>query len=297
MNRFRNILYGFVLAALTSQATAVTQTVNFFSFGGGHFKAGGVDPLGHETFIELGAFNEGFEPTFANRGDWKANWHTAKRIAYNVQEQNFDGILNIDDNNAPFTTSNKVWVWVFDRSGNWALYSNAGWFWPDTSGPGFPLECTLAAANIQIVGTTSASNPKLICQLVTDAPSPAVTYTQWADLLLPEGSRGKTTDYDGDGQNNLTEYALGSDATDRSSVSAVVQVRSYSSQNYLSAKISKGSATGITYTVQWSDNLSNWYDTGLTTVADTATLLEVRDPNPIGTATKRFMRVLIESPD
>lgn len=296
MNHLRCIFVGFVLSGLTSQVLAVEQTVNFSTaVNGGHLKANN-QPLGSDTFIELGAFTPGFAPTSLNRASWKQNWNPLARRAYNAQTQYFSGSANITTNTTPYTTTNKAWVWVFDRSGNWALYSDNSWTWPDTSGTALPLDCNPGSANIVVAGQVNATNPRIVCELVTDAPSPGVTYTQWADLVLPEGSRGQTTDYDGDGQNNFIEYAFGTDASNRNSFFTDVRNRDYSGQSYLSAKVLKGWATGLTYTVQWSDNLSNWYTTGLTTVSDTATLLEVRDTNPIGTETKRFMRVMVSSP-
>jgi hypothetical protein len=263
---------------------------------GGHLKANG-QPLGAGTFVEVGAFNVGFDPTPANRASWKTNWNAIQRVVYDVPTQYFDGTVNLTNNNPPFTTSNKVWIWIFDLSGNWALFSNTSWTWPSTAGGGgFPLTCSPDGANITRAGTVSATNPEIICQLVTDAPPPGVTYTDWAAALLPLGAQGKTTDHDGDGQNNLMEYAFGTNPASAGSFSTVVKVKNYSGQDHLAAEIQKYFAVDVTYTVQWSDNLSNWYTTGLTTVENTTARLEVRDTNPLGTNAKRFMRVLVSSP-
>ena len=299
MKRICTFLVGLIYAVLCSQAWAATATVQYLCTpAGGHLKANG-QPLGASTFVEVGAFTVGFDPTFANRASWKANWTALQRVMYNPQTQYFDGSANFTSNDPPFTTSNKVWIWIFDLSGNWALYSNTNWTWPSTVGPGGPPldPFTPGTANITRAGTVSATNPEIVCQLVTDAPPPAVTYTDWANALLPSGARGKTTDHDLDGQNNLMEYAFGTNPANAGSFSSVVKVKNYSGQNHLAAEIQKYWAVNVTYTVQWSDNLGNWYTTGLTTVENTMARLEVRDTNPIGADAKRFMRVLVSSPD
>lgn len=298
MKRFFSFILGLLFASLFAQAWAGTVTVNYFCTpGGGHRKAN-AQPLGADTLVEVGAFSPGFDPTSSNRASWKANWTALQRVVYNPQTQYFDGAANLTSNAAPFTTSNRVWIWVFDLSGNWALFSNTSWTWPSTVGPGgLPLTCSPNTATIVRAGSVSTTNPEIVCQLVTDAPPPSVTYTDWANVLLPAGARGRTTDHDLDGQNNFLEYAFGTNPASAGSFSSVVKVKNYSGQNHIAAEIQKYFAVDVTYTVQWSDNLSNWFTTGLTVVENTAARLEVRDTNPIGAQSRRFMRVLVSSPN
>ena len=77
----------------------------------------------------------------------------------------------------------------------------------------------------------------------------------------------------------------------------MVKVKNYSGSNHLAAEIQNYWAIDVTYTVQWSDNLSQWFTTGLTTVENTTARLEVKDTNPLGTNAKRFLRVLVSSPN
>ena len=299
MKKYHSLIVGLWLVLLTGFSSAALETIYFYNIGGGNIKANG-QPLGDDCFVELGAFTVGFEPSLVNRASWKANWFPIGREAYDVQSQEFDGEAQLSNNNVPFTTANKVWVWVFDSSGNWNLFSNSSWKWPNTSFPiasPFPLQCSPASANIVVAGSTSASNPQLTCELVTDAAGPGITFPQWAELKLPVGFRTKAGDYDGDGQSNLMEYALGTNAADRSNFSAAVQVRDYSGQKYLSAKVNRGFTTGVTYSVQWSNTLTGWQTTGLNTLVNNAVLLEVRDAGILGTDPKRFMRVHINCPD
>jgi hypothetical protein len=281
----------------TGMAAAFTQTVNFSSIGGGHRKAN-LQPLGADCMVEIGAFTVGFNPANQPRDTWQANWHPLKRVQYDAQSLEFDGVANYDSNAAPYTTSNRIWVWIYDRSGNWCVYGNTAWFWPNTSFPsGPPLECAPEYANVSLAGSTGTSSPWITCELVTDASSPRVTFPQWAELTLPVGFRTKGGDYDNDGQNNLMEYALGSDPKNAGSFSTTVIVKDYSGSRYLAALVNKGWTTGVTYTVQWSGTLSGWNTSGLTTVVNNAVSLEMRDAAIVGTDPRRFLRVHILCPD
>lgn len=299
VKHYPSVIVSLLLVVLIGSASAINRSFLVgCASGGGHLKANG-QPLGYDCMVEVGAFTVGFDPESGNRALWKANWHPIKRVNYFTDTQDFTAAVLIENNNVPYTTTNKIWVWVFDSSGNWNLFSNTSWLWPNTNFPDFGLPTTYSpsTANIVRAGSVSNSNPELTCELVTDAAGPGVTFPQWAELKLPEGFRTKGGDYDGDGQSNLMEYALGSDATDRRNFSAAVQVRDYSGQSYLSAKVNRGYTTGVNYTVQWSNTLTGWQSTGLTTLVNSNALLEVRDAAITGTDPRRFMRVHIYCPD
>lgn len=292
---FRMLVFLLLLVGVRS-SYAATATINYQSVNGAGHLQSDLSPLGTYTFVELGAFTPGFEPTSLNRSSWLANWTPLHRVVYNATLRNFSGTANIESNTSPFTTTNKVWVWVYNRNGQWCLFSRTSWLWPNTSGPSpFPLSCNPAQANIVVAGSVSSSSPVMICQQVTDANGPTLSYTQWADFVLAEGQRGRTTDTDGDGQSNWYEYAFGSDPNNRLDVSTVVSISPYSGQPHLNAKIRRGWVTGVNYSVQWSDNLTSWNTTGLTTIVNGPTLWEVRDSNPVGFFGRRFMRVHITS--
>lgn len=285
------------LCLVTGLASATSTSIYFTSTGGGHRKAN-LQPLGADCVVEMGAFSVGFNPAVEPRSAWKANWHPLKRVLYDAQSLEFDAEAVFDSNASPFTTSNKIWVWVYDRSGNWCVYGNTSWTWPDLSFPVvFPLYCPPEEANITLAGSTNSSSPWITCELVTDAASPSVTFPQWAELTLPDGFRTKGGDYDNDGQSNLMEYALGSSPDDAKSFSTTVIVKDYSGQPYLAALVNKGWTSGVTYTVQWSGTLSGWNTSGLTTVVNNAVSLEVRDAAVVGTDPRRFLRVSILCPD
>jgi hypothetical protein len=277
---------------------AATVTINYASAGrAGHLQSNSA-PLGSDTFVEMGAFSPGFVPTAANRNVWLANWTRLHRVNYHAGLGTFSGVANLESNVSPFTTSNRIWLWVYNRDGDWCLYSNSSWTWPNTSGVSpRPLNCSPANANIVVAGTVSNSTPRLVCEKVTNAGSPKVSFTEWANSVLPPGLRGKNQDADGDGQSNIMEYALGSDPNRRSEIAQVVAPRSVAGLQHLGVRVNRGWGTGVNYVVQWSDNLITWHSTGLQTVVDTPTTLEVIDPNPTGFFQRRFMRVQVVSED
>lgn len=285
----------FLLACLQLAGGAWGNAVNFFTASGASHVKNNNQPLGKETYIELGAFAENFTPTTANRSQWRANWTGIKRVAYNATTSFFDDSVTLTNNNAPFTTTNRVWLWIFDRSGQWCLMGNSNWRWPLSIGPSFPLDVSPGLSNEVLAGTVSTS-ALVKCELVTDDAGPTVTYEEEAALLLPADVRGPHQDADGDGQSNWYEYAFGSNPVDRNSTSQVVAVRNDSGQSYLTAKINRGWTSGVNFQVQWSEDLRTWQSTGMTSVVSSLRLLEVRDSAPIGANAKRFMRVRITSP-
>lgn len=292
------ILLGLVMLQGWAWATGVT--LNFTNSGAQNNLKSDLTPLGADTFVEIGAFTPGFTPTALNRASWAVNWTALKRVRFDAVFGFFDGAANLLNNNSPFLTTNNVWVWVYDGSGQWCVYGRDTWKWPDANSffPPTGIGYTPSQANIAVAGSVSSTTPRLVCEQVTDAASPSVSYADWATLWgLPAGSAGKAQDADKDGRSNLYEYALGGLPLDARQDSSVVSILPYSGQPHLAAKISRGWVTGVTYTVQWSENLTNWFTTGLTTVANTPPLLEVRDADPVGTADRRFLRVLVSSPD
>lgn len=287
----------FLLACMQLAGGAWGNAVTFFTVSGAQHWKHNNQPLERDTFVELGAFAENFTPTSANRSLWRANWTGIKRVAYDASARFFSDTVTLSNNNAPFTTGNRIWLWIFDRSGQWCLMGNPDWLWPLVSigPPALPLEVSPTLANVVLAGTVSTS-PLVKCELVTDDAGPTVTYEEEAALLLPADVRGPHQDADGDGQSNWYEYAFGSNPVDRNSTSQVVAVRSYSGQSYLSAKINRGWSSGVDFQVQWSEDLRTWQSTGMTPVVSSLRLLEVRDAAPIGANAKRFMRVRITSP-
>lgn len=126
-------------------------------------------------------------------------------------------------------------------------------------------------------------------------------FADWiATFDLPEGERGAGDDPDGDGIDNLLEYALGGNpAVANRDLLPVIGVESEGDSAYLSIGYSKNAlATGIDYVVEVSADLVNW-DSNETNPGATVMVLEdagsaiVRDATPISDANRRFIRLRI----
>jgi hypothetical protein len=134
---------------------------------------------------------------------------------------------------------------------------------------------------------------------VTDVhlESPRARFDLWAEDL-PEGKRGPGDDADGDGVNNLLEYAFRSSSTDSSSKPPLVSGRIESSGSsyevlvpYLS-QLAEGTLQSSADMVTWQDHPVQWLDSKPVTGAHTWTHQSVTIP--VSTEdTARFFRVKV----
>jgi Zn-dependent metalloprotease len=128
--------------------------------------------------------------------------------------------------------------------------------------------------------------------------APAWSYAYWQSTFVPTIG-AITADDDGDGLNNLIEYALG---TDPSASSTAI-----TSSNYLT--IEKATAgglvfaqlrlrrtlvrEGITFTLQRSSDNSAWIDAGTAVVTDSASELVLRDSLAVQFSQARYFRLRV----
>lgn len=135
-----------------------------------------------------------------------------------------------------------------------------------------------------------------------------VAYQDWrtshftADELANAAISGPTADPDGDGVNNLLEYAFGLDPTDtsRDGLPAMSTTR-VDGADYLAISFTRLKISGdLIYTVEASSDLANW--SALAPAAqnvvdhgDTETVV-ARDTVAVGTVPRRFLRVRVTAP-
>lgn len=137
-----------------------------------------------------------------------------------------------------------------------------------TGGDNFPV-----ALNAYVLRTVPSSN---------DTDSDGMDDTWETTYGLSVGTNDSAADLDGDGTDNLTEYRLG--LTPNSGSSRFAATRS------AAGLLEWPSVTGVTFTVQRSDNLTGW--SNIATVPGTAGTASYTDPAP--PSGKAFYRVLLE---
>jgi hypothetical protein len=129
--------------------------------------------------------------------------------------------------------------------------------------------------------------------------STATAYQTWAGAkgLDPHTDGAPGFDKDNDGSSNLLEYAFFTNPTSGTSIPVFTPATDAGnlSLTYLRAK----AATDVTYTAQWSENLSDWFSTELTdqpTGNETADTVEHVITVSQDGAPKKFLRILVGMP-
>lgn len=124
--------------------------------------------------------------------------------------------------------------------------------------------------------------------------APALTYAYWA---TSQGVGAGSADDDGDHLSNLFEYAIGSNAKQRSSVRLQANINAIALQRFLEIKVARSlNRAGITWTLERSTNLTQWEAASTAIVSSTDTEIVLRDTQPLNTDVKRFIRVKVTEP-
>jgi hypothetical protein len=152
---------------------------------------------------------------------------------------------------------------------------------------------------------------ELIRDFVVAAPRDAWRQARFGANVGNAAIAGDNADPDGNGVSNLMEYALG--ATAGAAANTFMPVMSYSG-NAIALTFSRPvTATEVTYTVQVSNDLTNWSDgstygpagdtvsNAFTTQIQRSTLggietITVRDNVASTTAARRFIRLMVSAP-
>ena len=120
----------------------------------------------------------------------------------------------------------------------------------------------------------------------------------WRNANLGSPNASDTADADGDGFANLIEYARGTSPNSPTPPLAG-EITTDSGSKYLSLRVPRDAIhAGVSYSIEASADLATWSASGLVTLANTATLLYVRDNIAFGTAGqgKRFLRLKVTAP-
>lgn len=252
--------------------------------------------------FELGVFSGGFVPSALNTADWHAHWVPAQRLSYDATAQRFNQQYSVSSNIAPFSKDTDAYVWGFQggvAASEWLLFRNETWSWPAPVGsPPSPTGLYWNAAEASaVLGTVNAAGSPFLMQsaAVTDAASPATSWSQWqAHELAGEALNGPADDPDHDGTSNLLEYVFGT-APRQAGAPPATPVALVG--GHLQITIPRRSDHPATLVVQVSADLTIW-EAGPAFTAETSNspaAWVVRDLTPLDPAhPRRFMRLQAE---
>lgn len=176
--------------------------------------SGGL-PMDGKFRFEIGVFAGSFVPTSSNKDQWAANWRPAARTIYQTGTSRYASNLIVSSNASPFTIGKTSYVWGFRggaADGEWILFRDPTWTWPNASG--FEYLEWYAQSATPVIGQINGSGSPFLMQsaAVTNAAPPTTTWTQWKTENIPVGTaNGANDDPDFDGTSNLMEFVFGTD--------------------------------------------------------------------------------------
>lgn len=183
--------------------------------GGTDRQSDGLTPMDGEFEFLLGTF-VGITPSRDNLSDWGEAFEVFGTVGYSENEGAFLGFERLANNNPPFTTSARAYLWGRNGSGpgsEWILFGKPGWTWPEVNPfgpPPLPVRWLVSSVSPEdvILGAVNEGG----VQMQSERVFFILSYADWAETAFEEGEdETPDGDPDDDGRRNFLEYALGSD--------------------------------------------------------------------------------------
>ena len=242
----------------------------------GYLNAAG-GPMTQDFLLELGVFVAGFDPAVQPPSAWAAAWRPAARTYLSVVRSGANLLYRggsrhaNPDNTAPFTIGARGYIWVRNQKAvgaEWALVTAPAWTWPEGGGFSGPLEVVwqfTSPGAVAIAGSVNGGGAQVRTAALAGVAPPVLTWAEWQGIYLaapsiPAAQRLPEADFDGDGQSNLLEFALGSvpvDAAMRGPV-PVPWVLDEAGLRWPALTIPRNASATLTWTVESATGLAGW---------------------------------------
>lgn len=210
-----------IVFLLTSIPWAYASQVTWQSTSGAvNLQSDGVTTLDSSFEFLLGAFPASFTPTESNLEEWIDQFVPLGNPGiYLDSSQRFTRVATLPNNASPFERTNRVYIW--GRNGTvsgseWILMSRpvSEWTWPfgSSSFPPIPGGPEYRVSDVQPEDVVIGSVNENGALMRTSSVVLTLTYDDWVLANFDDqDDSSPTADIDGDGLDNLLEYAVGSD--------------------------------------------------------------------------------------
>jgi hypothetical protein len=263
-------------------------------------------PLDARFVFELGTFESGFAPTTDNLAEWAAHWRVANRVTYDPGNAFVSGSYTELNHFPSFEPGEQGYLWGYldteDTRGEWILVTDATWLWPESDTLAFPLSWIFDVTNTQIVGSVDEDG-NLTTARVTEIPRPRISGPRWLSTFFSSAEQqdarisGWRSDPDGDGLSNLREMALGTHprVIDLPAPEITTTLVDEEGKAFVEVTVTRRPDRLVDYIIESSENQLDWTPmlTQGTLIEDSLYRLTVRDAVPLGTVTRRFVRLTL----
>lgn len=214
--------------------------------------------------VSLGVFRSGFTPGWANRASWVENWTELAVAVYDSEEKRFAGAVD-GSNPLPAGYGGQVYLWAADgldlSSGpDWLLATHSGWQWPGAG----------ASSALPALVWTTGDDDTVVIGAIQDGGMRMASVDVWPAPEDPSGwfvrklgrqpdRRAWLEDDDGDGMNNLGEYAAGTDPRDPTSrTSPRLKLETRPDGRWWNLEVDRSPQAATRLKLEASEDLAKW---------------------------------------